>query len=177
MTTAPTIFLSPDPPGHYDGVAGWRRFAVPRASIPMTAPSPSPEPTPDSAFATTRWSVLLRARGSDPGEARAALATLCETYWYPIYACIRRHCGRDDEARDLTQAFFAFLLESDAHAGADAARGRFRTFLLTCCRNFLANERDRAGALKRGGGQTILSLDFAGAADRYGREPADRLTP
>jgi RNA polymerase sigma-70 factor (ECF subfamily) len=143
----------------------------------MTAPTPSPEPTSDSAFATTRWSVLLRARGSDPAEARAALATLCESYWYPIYAYIRRHCGHDDEAQDLTQAFFAFVLESAAHASADAARGRFRTFLLTCCRNFLANERDRAAARKRGGNQTILPLDFAGAADRYSREPADRLSP
>jgi RNA polymerase sigma-70 factor (ECF subfamily) len=134
-----------------------------------------PPPTPEAgSFATTEWSLVLRARGSDPA-ARTALAALCRQYWFPVYAYLRRQTGSPDRAEDLTQGFFAHLLATDALAHVDPARGRFRSFLLACCQNFLVNEADRAAALKRGGGHTILPLD--GADDRYRREPADHLTP
>jgi len=142
-------------------------------------PSPRPEDPAtgdhDSRFATTHWSLIVRARASDPA-AREALAVLCQRYWYPLYAHIRRSSGPADAA-DLTQAFFAYLLESDLLSATDSSRGKFRAFLLACCNHFLSNERDKARALKRGGGRLALSLDLDAAASRYSLEPADRLTP
>src|SRR5438128_725288 len=107
-------------------------------------------------FATTRWSLVLAARGRQSPAAKAALAELCGAYWYPLYAFIRRS-GRDAiAAEDLTQEFFARLLEKSWLGQADQARGRFRAFLVTACRHFLANEHDREIALKRGGGRVAL---------------------
>jgi RNA polymerase sigma-70 factor (ECF subfamily) len=142
---------------------------------------PPPDRSSDSryaggkSFATTHWSLVLAAgRGSRP-EAAASLATLCETYWYPLYYYVRR-CGyRAEEAQDLTQEFFATLLEKGSLKVADPERGRFRSFLLASLNHFLANEWDRACARKRGGGR-VLSLDIAGAESRYALEPADDLT-
>jgi RNA polymerase sigma-70 factor (ECF subfamily) len=128
-------------------------------------------------FATTRWSLIVAARDRHTPAAETALAELCTAYWYPIYAFIRRS-GRDaTAAEDLTQEFFARLLEKSWLGQADRARGRFRSFLVTACRHFLANEYDREIALKRGGGRLPLSFDFHDADNRYAREPADNLTP
>jgi DNA-directed RNA polymerase specialized sigma24 family protein len=143
------------------------------ADLPDVAAGP-PRAEP---FAPTQWSLVLLACDRASPQADAALATLCRTYWYPLSAYIRRQVPTTEQAEDLTQEFFARLLEKDFLRTVDPGRGRFRAFLLACCKHFLANERDRAGAAKRGGGCAILSLDFATAADRYRREPADTLTP
>ena len=126
-------------------------------------------------FATTEWSLVLQARAADPAAARAPLAGLCRQYWYPVYAFVRRQAGSVERAEDLTQGFFAHLLETDALASVDPARGRFRSFLLACCGHFLANERVREAALKRGGGRVAVPLD--GADARYRLEPIDHFTP
>ena len=129
------------------------------------------------SFATTHWSLVLAAgRGSRPG-AGAALATLCETYWYPLYYYVRRRGCRAEEAQDLTQAFFATLLEKEYLRVADPERGRFRSFLLASLNHFLANEWRRRSARKRGGGKPAISLDAESAETRYRQEPAHNLTP
>src|SRR5271155_4363205 len=128
-------------------------------------------------FATTRWSLVLAAGQRSSPQSSAALATLCENYWYPLYAYVRRRGHDSDEAQDLTQAFFARLLEKNDLAAADPERGRFRSFLLTSLKHFLSNEWDRARAEKRGGGRSLLSIDFGTAEERYRAEPAHDLTP
>jgi RNA polymerase sigma-70 factor (ECF subfamily) len=134
-------------------------------------------PNPAGRFATTHWSLILAAgRGATP-DARAALAALCGTYWYPLYAFARRLGQSADDAQDSTQAFFARLLEKHYLRDADQSRGKFRSFLLAAFKHFLANERDRARAQKRGGGRPVLSLDFAAGESRYGREPSHEATP
>src|SRR5436190_11576899 len=110
-------------------------------------------------FATTHWSVVLSAAEKDSLQASAALEKLCRTYWPPLYTYIRRQGHRQEDAQDLTQAFFAKLLEKNFWARADPQKGRFRSFLLTALRHFLADERDRARTAKRGGGVALLSLD------------------
>ena len=115
-------------------------------------------------FRTTHWSLVLAVQGQPSGQSREALAALCESYWEPLYAHVRRSCGRQDEAEDLTQSYFARLLEKDYLAGVRPERGRLRSFLLASLNHFLSNERDRERALKRGGGHRIVSLD-APAAD------------
>src|SRR5512136_496277 len=135
--------------------------------------------TPQAAagvFVTTHWSVVLRAGVSDTTRARAALDQLCRHYWQPLYAYVRRAGRSREEAEDLTQAFFARLLAQNSVARADPARGRFRSFLLSALKHFLANEWDKARAQKRGGGQAVLSLDVETAEERYRLEPVDRLT-
>jgi len=110
-------------------------------------------------FSTTHWSVVLKARSEDDVESQDALATLCQAYWSPVYSYIR-HRGSDPEAaRDLTQGFFAALLEGGGITEARKERGRFRSFLLTSVKNFLANEHDHRSAQKRGGGQIPISID------------------
>jgi RNA polymerase sigma-70 factor (ECF subfamily) len=128
-------------------------------------------------FATTRWSVVLAARGSDPPRAREAMATLCGLYWYPLYAFVRSRGAAPEEAEDVTQGFFAHLLEKDVLHHVDPSKGRFRSFLLASCKNFLADERARMSAKKRGGGVATLSFDAEAAESRYGLEPVDSLTP
>jgi RNA polymerase sigma factor (sigma-70 family) len=120
-------------------------------------------------FATTRWSVVLHAgrAGSKSSSARDALARLCRTYWFPLYAHVRRRCFSAHDAEDLTQEFFARLLARQSIAEADPARGRFRAFILTALNHFLADEWDRARAEKRGGTRERLSLDMADAEDRF----------
>jgi len=132
---------------------------------------------PPSHFATTHWSLVLAARDRAEPGAHAALASLCGLYWYPLYAYVRRRGHGADEAHDLTQEFFARLLAKDFLAGVDRGKGEFRSFLLAACNHFLANERDRARAKKRGGGRPVLSLDAADAEGRYRAEPAGGLTP
>lgn len=128
-------------------------------------------------FATTRWSLVLAAGRRSSERSTEALASLCETYWYPVYAFIRRQGNDADAARDLTQEFFARVLEKNYFGAADPARGRFRAFLLTSTRHFLSNERDRARALKRGGATPPLSLDVETAEGTYQLEGQDDLTP
>jgi RNA polymerase sigma factor (sigma-70 family) len=128
-------------------------------------------------FATTRWSLVLAAGQHDSPQCQEALAALCETYWYPLYAFIRHQGFGADQSQDLTQEFFTRFLEKSYLHVVDPGKGKFRGFLLTCCKHFLANERDRAGAQKRGGDRTILSLDFAHAESRYALEPVQTLTP
>lgn len=128
-------------------------------------------------FQTTRWSLVVSAGEGDTPEAREALATLCRLYWYPIYLFVRRRGYGPEEALDMTQGFFTRLLERNDLSTADRKRGRFRSWLLGCLKHFLSNEWDRANALKRGGGRSILSIDAEDAEGRYLREPAHDLTP
>jgi RNA polymerase sigma-70 factor (ECF subfamily) len=122
--------------------------------------------------------VRIAAQGSSE-ESRQALAQLCRLYWYPLYAFVRREGYSPDEAQDLTQAFFTRLLEKKYLRDYERHRGRFRSFLLASLKHFLSNERDRAGAQKRGGGAAVLSLDAAIQAGerRYSLEPRSELTP
>jgi RNA polymerase sigma-70 factor (ECF subfamily) len=130
---------------------------------------------PAGQFAATHWSLIVAASDRSAPQAREALSALCTIYWYPLYAFVRRQGYPVDEAQDLTQAFFARLLEKDGLAVADPEKGKFRSFLLASLKHFLANERDRANALKRGGG--VPALNFAEAEGRYLRETGHTLTP
>jgi RNA polymerase sigma-70 factor (ECF subfamily) len=127
----------------------------------------------NSHFATTSWSLVLAAGG----RSQEALAELCQTYWYPIYAYVRRRVPDVNEAQDLTQEFFCRLLEKEAIAKAQPHRGRFRAFLLTALKNFLANEWNKVRARKRGGGKSGLSLDFGTAESLIQIEPFHEFTP
>ncbi|MDX1384328.1 MAG: sigma-70 family RNA polymerase sigma factor [Thermoanaerobaculia bacterium] len=127
--------------------------------------------------ATTRWTNILAARDGSGTAADHALEELCRTYWSPLYAYVRAR-GRDpDAAADLTQAFFADLLEKDFLAAVDPAKGSFRAFLLASLRHFLAHQNEREHAKKRGGGAATFSLDFDGAERAYAHQPVDHLTP
>ncbi|MCY2996348.1 MAG: sigma-70 family RNA polymerase sigma factor [Planctomycetota bacterium] len=126
-------------------------------------------------FQSTHWSLVLRAGHREDREA--ALAALCERYWYPLYAYVRRRVVDVNEAQDLTQEFFAWLLEKNALVHASRERGRFRSFLLTAVKNFLANQWDRTKARKRGGGIQRLSLDLDCGESRLHLEPSHDLTP
>ena len=127
-----------------------------------------------AVFATTRWSVVLAAGKTHTPSADAALATLCEAYWSPLYAFIRRAGRSPHDAQDLTQDFISRLLAKNLLRAADPVRGRFRNFLLGALRHFLANEWDRANAIKRGGGHRVYSLDYASAESAYAMEALDR---
>jgi len=130
-----------------------------------------------TSFPTTLWTVVLHAGHDKPAQARAALELLCESYWYPLYSFIRRRGYSPHDAQDLTQAFFAHLLEKRGLERVNPENGRFRTFLLASLKNFLANDWDRANALKRGGGQKIVSIPQESAESRYQLEPSHDLTP
>ena len=133
---------------------------------------------PASAFPTTHWSMVLMAGDRTAPEARVALEKLCAEYWFPLYAYVRRWGRTHHEAEDLTQGFFATLLDREAVGRASPERGRFRTFLLSALRNFLTNEWEHANAAKRGGGQGPLPLEFGDAENQFAREPpAAGLTP
>ncbi len=128
------------------------------------------------AFVTTHWSVVVAAGRNDTARARDALARLCQTYWHPLYAYVRRLGHSPPDAQDLTQEFFARLLEKNYLADADESRGRFRSFLLASLKHFLANEWHKARAQKRGGGQIPIPIDFGNAETSIGFEPADTTT-
>ncbi len=142
----------------------------------MSAPQPASERPSPGHFPTTRWSCVVAAKDLAAPEAREALASLCDAYWYPIYAYVRRQGHGPEAAQDLTQEFFTYVLEQDLFAKADPTRGRFRTFLRTVCANQLASHRNRENARKRGGGQLVLSIDARDAEGRYAREPSHNLT-
>lgn len=118
-------------------------------------------------FSTTHWSVVLSAGEAGSADASDALETLCRSYWPPLYSYIRRHGHGPEEAQDLTQAFFAKLLEKNFWARADPQKGRFRSLLLTALRHFLSDERDRARTMKRGGGVSFISLDEQASEARF----------
>lgn len=127
-------------------------------------------------FMTTHWSVVLAAADEAAPSRDRALAHLYETYWYPLYAYVRRRGNTADEAEELTQEFFARVLEKDFLRSAGPEKGRFRSFLLVCLNRFMANEWDRKRAQKRGGGRPTVSIDFRDADHRYRQEPSDELT-
>ena len=128
-------------------------------------------------FLTTQWSQVLAARGGVDTAARVALSGLCEIYWYPLYAFVRRQGYSPEDAKDLTQGYFTYLLDKEVLQEVDPSAGRFRSFLLATLKHYLSHERDKASAQKRGGGVQIVSLDTQGAEDRYHLEPGGDLTP
>ena len=134
-------------------------------------------PASASGFCSTHWSVVLTAAQAPSSESTQALERLCRTYWYPLYAFVRRSGYGADDAEDLTQEFFARLLEKKWLAEADPARGRFRSFLLAALKHFLANEWNRAHCLKHGGGREFIALDAVTAEERYTLEQPDLATP
>jgi DNA-directed RNA polymerase specialized sigma24 family protein len=127
-------------------------------------------------FAATRWSIVLVAGRRSSPDSRRALESLCEAYWYPLYAYVRRRVADTNDAHDLTQAFFAELLAKNYVGSATAERGRFRAFLLTALKHFLSKEWEKAKAQKRGGGKAPICLDFELADSQYGIEPTCGLT-
>jgi RNA polymerase sigma factor (sigma-70 family) len=129
------------------------------------------------SFETTQWSVVLAAGGEDSRAARTALAALCEAYWYPLYAYIRRWGATADDAPDLTQAFLTSLLERQDFKGLSQERGRFRAFLLASLRHFLANDAAKRRSQKRGAGIATVPLQSDDAEHRYLVEPIDSETP
>jgi RNA polymerase sigma-70 factor (ECF subfamily) len=138
----------------------------------------NPQTPPRSpAFVTTHWSMVIRAASADSAHASDSLARLCHTYWLPLYAYVRRRGHSTEDAQDLTQEFFARVLEKRWIGDADRSRGRFRTFLLAAMNHFLADEWDRARAQKRGGGVPPEPLQFDTAEAQYVQEPADISTP
>ena len=128
------------------------------------------------AFTTTHWSVVLAAQGTSP-EAQAALEKLCRTYWRPIYGFVRRQGTGPEESKDLTQGFFALLLERRDFDAVRKEKGRLRSYLLTSLKHFLTNEHNRAMAIKRGAGQYLIPLDDLGERERVGFDPSETLPP
>jgi len=129
-----------------------------------------------SQFPTTRWTLVVAAGDPHRKEARSALVSLCENYWYPLYAYLRRRGHPADEAQDLTQEFFVRVLEGRYLDRADPEKGRFRSFILTSLKFFVADEGDRHRARKRGAG-VLVPLEFSSGEELYQREPAHDETP
>jgi len=161
-------------------VVSWgsrRRSKGSRGVVPQVSTDETPAKEAHRRFATTRWSLVLAAGESGSERSERALAQLCSEYWYPLYAYTRRRGYGVEDARDLTQAFFAKLLEKQDLKVANPTRGRFRTFLLSSLKNFLAGEWRKDHALKRGGEVEVLPLDFDSAEETYGLEPSHELSP
>lgn len=131
---------------------------------------------PNHTFATTRWSIVAAAGQQPSADSKRALESLCAAYWHPLYAYVRRRVPDVNEAQELTQAFFAELLEKNYVGSATPQRGRFRSFLLTAFKHFLAKQREKAKAQKRGAGRAPISLDFQSEDSRLSVEPAAGLT-
>ncbi len=132
----------------------------------------------DAAFQPTRWSLVARAREKSTPAARDALSQLCKSYWYPLYAFVRRKGNSPEDSEDLIQEFMCrIIIEHDGFAAADRERGKLRTFLMTSLDNFLSNEWKKARAVKRGGGEQLISIDQERAEGRYHNEPVDTRTP
>ncbi|MCC6354122.1 MAG: sigma-70 family RNA polymerase sigma factor [Verrucomicrobiae bacterium] len=138
---------------------------------------PSPETSAAGRFVTTRWSVVARAGGDDSRASDVALAELCGAYWYPLYAYARRRGHAPEEAQDLTQAFFARLLEKNYVADARQEKGKFRAFLLVAMKRFMADEWGRQHAQKRGGFRAIVSIDQGSAESRLAAEMSHDQSP
>ena len=142
----------------------------------MNGPSDGVEPSAkvSGLFTTTHWSVVLAAGLSESPQAAQALEQLCRTYWYPLYAYVRRRGHSPEDAQDLTQEFFSRLLRKDYLAQVDPGKGKFRSFLLAAISHFLANEWDRTNAVKRGGRVTFLALDHDSAEQRLAEISLER---
>jgi RNA polymerase sigma factor (sigma-70 family) len=138
---------------------------------------PPPTSTNSSQFPSTRWSTILKAGSTENPDSHDALSRLCERYWYPLYAYVRRRGYPFQKAQDLTQDFFAVLLEKNYLKDVQRERGKFRSFLLASLNHFLANDWDRSNAQKRGGGKVMFLSDLSSAENRYQLEPAHDLTP
>ena len=138
--------------------------------------SPGPAQSDNPRFDSTRWSIVLAAGVKSSPDAAVALEQLCASYWYPLYAFVRREGYQQAEAQDLTQGFFATLLQRDDLRHVHPNKGRFRSFLLAALKNYVINEWDKARAQKRGGGQTVMSLDFDLAESKYGTQPGISAT-
>src|SRR3989441_12229427 len=134
----------------------------------------STETSPAKAhwFTTTHRSVVLMAGQTASPQAEAALEKLCRTYWYPLYAFVRRQGHSPADAQDLTQEFFARLIAKKYLGDVDRSKGKFRSFLLASLKHFLANEWDKTRAIKRGGSHTFIALDAQSAENRYALEPS-----
>ncbi|MBI1176620.1 sigma-70 family RNA polymerase sigma factor [bacterium] len=139
--------------------------------------SASSLPRRDGLFVTTRWTAVLQAGRKSSPDSDRALADLCRTYWYPLYAFVRRRCQSREDAEDLTQGFFEKFLSKNYLEGLNAERGKFRAFLLASLKHFLANEWDKTGRQKRGGGAQVLSLNWQSADERFHIDPPDHASP
>jgi DNA-directed RNA polymerase specialized sigma24 family protein len=144
--------------------------------LPTDPPSRTEHPAL-GGFHTTHWSVVFAAASGEAPDARDALETLCATYWYPLYAWTRRQRHMPADAEDLVQSFFAHILARNRLQTTSPLKGKFRSFLLASLKHFLANERDRAGAQKRGGSFTLVSIDAEASEGRYQLEPAHESSP
>jgi RNA polymerase sigma-70 factor (ECF subfamily) len=142
-----------------------------------TEQSQIPAPAGSPGFHTTLWSVVLLAGEEHSPQSAAALEQLCQTYWYPLYAFVRREGHGPEAAADLTQEFFSRLLANNGLAAVDRTKGKYRSFLLASLKHLLANESHRARTQKRGGSCVHFSLDASTAEKRYQLDPADELTP
>jgi len=127
-------------------------------------------------FHTTRWTLVMASAHDQSQAGRAALAALCQTYWYPLYAFARRGGHSPPDAQDLTQGFFLHVLERQTLSQVDRLKGKFRSFLLACFQNYVSVEAQRAHRLKRGGNCRFVFLDLESAENRYRLEPTDYLT-
>ena len=141
----------------------------------MTDPTHADSSHPQPLFLTTRWSIVLSARDRASSSSTLALESLCQTYWYPLYVFVRRQGHGAHDAQDLTQAFFARLLEKDYLQSVEREKGRFRTFLIVAMKRFLLNEWDKLRTQKRGGNFLHLSLDTDLAESRYLDESSETL--
>ncbi|HOW65735.1 MAG TPA: sigma-70 family RNA polymerase sigma factor [Candidatus Paceibacterota bacterium] len=133
--------------------------------------------TRSGVFATTHWSVVLEAGGPQTPQSAAALEQLCRTYWYPLYAYLRRTGCNPDDAEDLVQGFFVYFLEGQILRSVEREGGRFRSFLLGTLKHFVSDQKDKASAQKRGGGRQLISWELAEAEHRFFREPAEDESP
>jgi len=143
----------------------------------MTIKKDNPLRPSQAKFATTHWSVVLAAGDKAHSQCAVALETLCQTYWYPLYAYVRQLGTGAQDAEDLIQAFFMFLLEKDRLDSLVQDKGKFRSFLLTAMKHFRTDQWKWASAIKRGGGRKIFSLDMTDAENRFLHEPVDTATP
>lgn len=156
------------------GAASGRQFPTDRRSSPEASAETSL--SRGERFVSTHWSVVLKAADSSAPDSTESLEKLCQTYWYPLYAYVRRMGSSPEDAEDLTQGFFTRFLEKKYLRSVDPGKGRFRSFLLASLKHFCAKEWRREKAEKRGGHYPAVSLDGLTAEERYRLEPADRLT-
>jgi RNA polymerase sigma factor (sigma-70 family) len=143
----------------------------------VTEPKSSTDAGRKTAFQNTAWTQVFAAGRLDAPDSRQAMELLCRHYWYPIYAFLRRWGYERQNARDLTQAFFSYLIEQSVLQKADPEKGRFRSFILGTLKRFVSNQQARQHALKRGGGASIISIDEQTAEGRYAYEPSIGVSP
>jgi RNA polymerase sigma-70 factor (ECF subfamily) len=154
-----------------------RECITSKPAMPNSAQDPRSAPRESDCFATTHWSAVLNARPSGEPSSSEALEILCRTYYFPLYAFVRRQGHSPEDSEDLTQEFFGRFIEKDYLASVDPAKGRFRSFLLASLKNFLSVARVRQSAIKRGGRQTFVSLDDPDLEERFLAEPATHGPP